>query len=130
MTTLLQQIEEMRVQVNELASGEQKLLNALGDALTRADHKLLQDVRNVTTEHEMRRSMILHELQTLALSIGAFPDQREPVAALEETPRNLSSFPASSYTEEQIVGRGDWRQAANNIQDELDFHLNGRVPAH
>ena len=129
MTTLLQQIEEMRIQVNELASGEQKLLNALGDALTRADHKLLHDVRNVTVEHERRRGMILKELQTLALCIGAFPDQREPIAALEEAPRNISSF-ANSYTEEPIVGRGDWRQAANNIQDELEFQLNGRVPAH
>lgn len=129
MTTLLQQIEEMRVQVNELASGEQRLLNTLGDALNRADHKLLYDVRNVTAEHEARRGMILKELQTLAMRIGAFPEQREPVAALEEAPRNLSPF-ATSHVEEQIVGRGDWRQAANNIHDELDFHLNGRVPAH
>ena len=127
MTTLQQQIEEMRVQVNELASGEQRLLNALGDALNRADHKLLHDVRNVTAEHEIRRGMILKELQGLALRIGAFPEQHEPVA-LEEAPRNLSAY--SQHAGEQIVGRGDWRQAANNIQDELDFHLNGRVPAH
>lgn len=129
MTTLLQQIEEMRVQVNELASGEQHLVNALGDALNRADHKLLHDVRNVTAEHEIRRGMILKELQTLAMSIGAFPEQKEPIAALEEAPRNLSAF-ATSHIEDQIVGRGDWRQAANNIQDELEFQLNGRVPAH
>ena len=77
MTTLLQQIEEMRVQVNELAGGEQKLLHALGDALTRADHQLLHDVRNVTAEHERRRRMVLKELQALALSIGSFPDQGE-----------------------------------------------------
>lgn len=127
MTTLLQQIEEMRIQVNELASGEQRLLNALGDALNRADNKLLQDVRNVTADHEIRRGMILKELQTLALRIGAFPEQSEPIAALEEAPRNLAF---DGPREEQIVGRGDWRQAANNIQDELDFHLNGRVPAH
>lgn len=129
MTTLLQQIEEMRVQVNELASGEQRLLNALGDALTRADHKLLHDVRNVTAEHEIRRGMILKELQTLASRVGLFPEQHEPMAALEEAPRNISPF-ATSHIEDQIVGRGDWRQAANNIHDELEFQLNGRVPAH
>ena len=128
MTTLLQQIEEMRIQVNELASSEHRLLNALGDALTRADHKLLHDVRNVTAEHEIRRGMILKELQALALRIGVFPEQREPMAALEEAPRNLAAFDCPG--EEQIVGRGDWRQAANNIQDELDFHLNGHAPAH
>lgn len=125
MTTLLQQIEEMRIQVNELASGEQRLLNALGDALTRADHKLLHDVRTVTAEHEARRGMILKELQTLAMRIGAFPEQREPVAALEEAPRDLSPF--ATTRENQIVGRGDWRQAANNIHDELDYQLNGRA---
>ena len=57
MTTLLQQIEEMRVQVNELTGGEQKLLHVLSDALTRADHQLLHDVRNVAAEHERRRRM-------------------------------------------------------------------------
>lgn len=129
MTTLLQQIEEMRVQVNELASGEQRLLNALGDALTRADHKLLHDVRNVAAEHEARRGMILKELQSLALRVGLFPEQREPVAALEEAPRKLSPF-TNARVEEQIVGRGDWRQAASNIRDEIEFELNGQVPAH
>ena len=78
MTTLLQQIEEMRVQVNELAGGEQKLLHALGDALTCADHQLLHDVRNVTAEHERRRRMVLKELQALALSIGSFPIRASP----------------------------------------------------
>ena len=127
MTTLLQQIEEMRVQVNELAGGEQKLLHALGDALTRADHQLLHDVRNVTAEHERRRRMVLKELQALALSIGSFPDQGEPIAALEQAPRSLSSV-ASSYAEDH--GGGDWRQAASNVQDELGFQLNGRGSTH
>ncbi len=129
MTTLLQQIEEMRVQVNELAGGEQKLLHALGDALTRADHQLLHDVRNVTAEHERRRRMVLKELQALALSIGSFPDQGESIAALEQAPRSLSSV-ATSYAEDQIVCGGDWRQAASNVQDALDFQLNRRASTH
>ena len=119
----------MRVQVNELAGGEQKLLHSLSDALTCADHQLLHDVRNVTAEHERRRRMILKELQALALSIGSFPDQGESIAALEQAPRSLSSV-ASSYAEDQIVVGGDWRQAVSNVQDELDFQLNRRVATH
>ncbi len=97
--------------------------------LTRADHQLLHDVRSVAAEHERRRRMILKELQALALSIGSFPDQGEPIAALEQAPRSLSSV-ASSYAEDQIVCGGDWRQAAGNVQDALDFQLNRRGSTH
>ena len=37
MTTLIEQIEEMRVRMNELAAGEQELVRALGDALSHAE---------------------------------------------------------------------------------------------
>jgi hypothetical protein len=33
MTSLLQQIEDMRIRMNELATNEQDLVRALGDAL-------------------------------------------------------------------------------------------------
>jgi hypothetical protein len=129
MTTLLQQIEEMRVQVNELAGGEQKLLHSLSDALTRADHQLLHDVRNVAAEHERRRTMILKELQALALSIGSFPVRRDSVMALEEAPSDQPSL-RSSHLEDRVAAAGDWRRAASNVQDELDFQLNGRGSTH
>jgi hypothetical protein len=48
--------------------------------------------------------MFLEELQALALSIGV-PEQRELIAALEQTPRDLSSL-ASSHAEVQINGQG------------------------
>jgi hypothetical protein len=129
MTTLLQQIEEMRVQVNELSNGEQKLLEGLNEALTRADHQLLHEVRQVMVEHDRRRGMILKELQALALSIGSFPGRREPIATLAPTPADPSSF-LSSHAEDQFNGRGEWRHAAGDIQDELDFQLNGRAAKH
>jgi hypothetical protein len=125
MTTLLQQIEALRVQVNELAGGEEKLLKGLSDALTLADHQLLHDVRKVATEHEQRRKMILKELQALALSMGAIPVQREPAPALEQMPHERSL-----YAQDQTVGSGDWRQATSKIQDELDAQLNGRTSMH
>ena len=125
MTTLLQQIEEMRVHVNDLANAEQGLVKALGDALNRADQKLLHDVRSVAAEHELRRGAILKELQSLASNIGLLPAPRESVTMLESTPREVPAFPIQE--KQQAIRRGDWRQAANNIQDELDFHLNGRA---
>jgi hypothetical protein len=126
MTTLLQQIEEMRVHVNDLANAEQGLVKALGDALNRADQKLLHDVRSVAAEHELRRGVILQELQALASNIGLLPAPRESVAVLENAPREVSAF-SIQHDDQQAIRRGDWRQAANNIQDELDFHLNGRA---
>lgn len=129
MTTLLQQIEALRIQVNELANGEHGMVKALREALCRADHQLLHDVRNVTAEHEVRREVILKELHTLAARIGMFPDPREPLTGIEEAPRNLSAY-ATASPDHHVINRGGWREAANNIHDELDFHLNGGSPAH
>ena len=76
MTSLIQQIEEMRTRMNELAAGEQDLVRALGDALSRTDQKLLEDVRSVAADHEARRGAILNELQSLAARMGALPRHR------------------------------------------------------
>ena len=122
-TTLIEQIEEMRVRMNELAAGEQDLVRALGDALNRSDQKLLQDVRSVAEEHEARRGVILKELQGLAARMGALPRPRRPFAALEEAAVDL---PAQDPPQAALRG-GDWRQAAANIRDELATHFNGRV---
>jgi hypothetical protein len=125
MTTLIEQIEQMRLRMNQLAGGEQDLIRALGEALSRADQKLLQDVRSVAQEHEARRGAILTELQSLAARIGALPRARGPVATLEEAPLDL----AAQEPQQPAIGRGDWRQAAANIKDELVFHLNRRAAA-
>jgi hypothetical protein len=123
MTSLIEQIEEMRVRMNELASGEQDLVRALGEALNRADQKLLQDVRTVAQEHEARRGVILKELQGLAQRMGALPRPRAPFAVLEEHAHEL---PAQD-TPAQVFRRGDWREAAANIQEELALALGPRV---
>ena len=122
MTTLIEQIEEMRVRMNELAAGEQELVRALGDALSHADRKLLQDVRGVAEEHEVRRGAILKELQSLAARMGALPRPRRPFAALEEAAVDL---PSDEPSQPALRG-GDWRQAAANIREELTSHFNGR----
>ena len=114
-TTLVEQIEEMRVRMNQLARREQDLVRALGQALNRADQKLLQDVRNVALEHEMRREGILRELQALATSMGALPMPRQPYASLENAPIDVPAYepnPSAPRT-------GDWRQAAANLREQL-----------
>ena len=130
MTKLLQHIEEMRLRLSEIASDEQQLVQALGDALDRLDQQLLRDVRSVAAEHELRREEILGELQGLAGGIGMF---RAPLAApppAEEIPhyRRANGF------QQRIVAPGDWRQATNNIENDVDFHanghVNGRMPPH
>ena len=124
MTTLIQQIEDMRVHVNEMANAEQRLVQALGDALNRADQKLSHDVRTIASEHEIRRSVIFKELQALAARVGLLPS--EPSAVLKSAPRELPRFPVQ-HDDHQTSRPGNWQQPAKTIQDELDFHLNGRA---
>ena len=95
MRPLLQQLEEMHIRIAETATHEETLVKALGDALTRLDEQLLQDVQSIATEHEARRTAILGELQGLASSIGMFQVQR-PTAIEAET----------SY----VPIAGDWRR--------------------
>ena len=124
MTTLIQQIEEMRIRMNDLAAREQGLVRVLGDALARADQALLQDVRSIAAEHEVRRGAILNELQMLAARMCALHKPREPFAAIEEAPPR-----PSPETQTPVVRGANWRQAAANIQDELAFHLKRRAVA-
>jgi hypothetical protein len=123
MTNLIQQIEEMRIRTSELASSEQGLVRALGDALSRADQKLLQDVRSVAAEHEARRGAILTELQSLSARMGALPRPRGPFAALTEAP------PPSRETPQPVLNGGDWRQAAANIENAVAHHFKRRASA-
>jgi len=137
MTKMIQLIEEMHARLSQIADAENELVRALGHALSRVDHRLLQDVRNITPEHESRRGAILQELQGLATQIGAFPIARQPASGVEyaePAPRPITattSVPEANAipTSNGVAGangnvrpfsRGDWRQAASNIEDELD----------
>jgi hypothetical protein len=167
MSKMLQLVEEMRARLNEIAETEQARVQALGQALSHVDQRLLQDVQNVTTEHEARRGSILHELQELAARMGAFPAAPDAMAGLEYGDSTPSPSAAAndvhplftrggrwpqvaSSVEEGIVAAyptartptagleytnaasmpgagGDWRQAANNIADELDLCVEKRA---
>jgi hypothetical protein len=150
MTSLIQQIEQMRTRMNELAAGEQDLVRALGEALSRTDQKLLEDVRSVAADHEARRGAILNELQSLAARMGALPKPLEPYAALTEAPQRAVRLggadgavprPQEPYDALTVApldlppcempqltsGGGDWRKAAANIEDAINYHMNGRA---
>jgi hypothetical protein len=126
--------QEMDARLSQIADANE-LVRAL--ALSRVDQRLLQDVRKITTDHESRRGAILHELQGLATRIGAFPVARQPTSGVEyaePVPRPITA--ANSVPEANAIptangvagandhvrpfSRGDWRQAASNIEDGLD----------
>jgi hypothetical protein len=111
MGKLLQQLEEMHIRIAEMASHEENLLKALSEALTRLDEQLLADVQTIASEHEVRRTAILGELQGLASSIGMFQIPRAAVTARD----GIEAEPAA-----YIPSAGDWREAASNIADEID----------
>ncbi len=137
MTKLHEHIEEMRSRLHEIADGEQTLLNALGEALARLDQQLLRDVRSIATEHEVRREAILGELQGLAAGIGMFRAPLSAAPAREELPRYMPDhghMPAQGHRpaqgHSQAIAPGDWRQAASNIEDDLDYAGNGGGSSH
>ena len=121
-------VDKLRQEVDSVASREQLLIRALGEALSNADRKLLDDVRSLTIEHETRRALILGELQTLASRLGTFPAASDPVEAIEYEPLDLPYQPAEAEPEETPVppvsaagddaanAGGDWRQALENIR--------------
>ncbi len=116
MSKLLQHMDEMSAILTHTTKNEQSLVKALGDALRSVDDQLVQEIRNLNTQHQARRAEIFLELQALACSIGLFPTAQE-----------IPHVPAANdaHAHGQFIPVGDWRQAAQNInyQDELDFHL-------
>jgi hypothetical protein len=118
------EIEDMRRRLEENARNEQALVKALNEALSQTDEKLLCEVRQVTAQHEARRIAILNELQLLAARLCTFPVSRaEPLASIgEEVVRELEDCQAN----DKAHAPGDWRLAARNIADDIDYYLRGQ----
>jgi hypothetical protein len=129
MSKMLQLVEEMHVRLNEISSSEQALLRALRDALNRVDDKLMQDVRNITAEHETRRRAVLGELQSLATRLGAFPGPREPAPELAYTQNG--AWPHGLVEDDDlprsITRHSQRRPNAGNITAELDLYFKARA---
>jgi hypothetical protein len=127
MKTLAEELEELRVRMHDLASNEQDLVTALGDALNHADNKLLDDLRNLSSEHEARRTAIVQELQRLASRLGALPKSNALLDALGPTPK-LPPFEAASS--QSLLSRSERREhGTTSIAEELSKHLSARAAA-
>ena len=124
MSTLVQQIEQMRAHMEEVAKNDDRLVQALADALKRADEKLLHDVVELAEEHEARRGTILEELQALACRLGTFPRQLDHLASEERSMRELESRPSMALNL-NVRSRGDWR-AGILLDEEINNHLRRR----
>lgn len=135
MTKLHQHIEEMRVRLAESSTSELALVRSLSEALRRLDEKLLREVRNVSLEHEARRTAILGEMLTLAARLCTLPEhpaqgahvgQGAHVATIEQhhtAAANGEPIPVNGAA-------GDWRQAARNIEDDLEYPFGSHLPPH
>jgi len=117
----------MLARLAESSQNELDLIRRLADAIRRADDQLLREVRSVTLQHEMRRDAVLTELQTLAGRLCALPARPNsaPAQSIEQQhPRPAAIDMVHSY------GGGDWRQAAQAIDEELEFTFNGNGNHH
>ncbi len=128
MSKMVQLVEELRERLNTIADGEQKLVSSLREALNRFDHKLLQDVRSITAEHESRRSAILNELQGLASRMGAFPPPREQRLGANGTDGTPPpALPSTANGKLRAVEGMAWREATDKLQTELDSYFRKRA---
>jgi hypothetical protein len=126
MKTLGEQIEEMRLRMNDWAKSEVGLVTTLGHSLTEADNKLLDDVRNLASEHEARRAEILKELQGLASRLGVLPTSREPFAPINDA-APLPTPVTRPGQSELARGHSDRRTSLPSMADELTKHLAART---
>lgn len=142
MAQLSQKLAEMHRRLAENTQEEQALIRALNAALNHVDEKLLSEIRQVTAQHEQRRAMIMGELQLLATRLCAIPlTGADPVAAIEdgsaEAHHNGALHNGSHHNGAHLNGSGgrthspgNWRIAAQNIQDDLDFFTDPHPSSH
>jgi hypothetical protein len=124
MSTLVQQIEQMRARMEEIAKSDGRLIQALAEAMKRADEKLLHDVAELAEEHEARRGTILEELQALACRLGTFPRQIDQLPRDEPAPRELEARQPIPLNL-NLRTRGDWRDGIL-LDEEINNHLRRR----
>jgi len=130
---LSHKLAEMHRRLAETSMEEQALLRALNSALNHVDEKLLAEIRLVTSQHEQRRSAILNELQHLATRLCAFPvAPPEPLAAIDDASSSNGHRSSNGHfaTPGPTHAPGNWRIAAQNVQDDLDFYSDGPVSSH
>jgi hypothetical protein len=85
---LTEQLEQMRIRMNDVARREHEMAAELDAAVRSMDEQLLHKVRSIAAAHEARRTTILNELQLLAAQLNGFPQQdrhRVPISAASQS---------------------------------------------
>lgn len=143
MTGLSQTVEDLLKRLETNSKSELNLVRALASAIKQVDDQTLRELRNLTLHHELRRETILGELQVLAQRMCHLPAR--PVSSVKaaiDSPAFAKHDAVTDVAEEiaealnggtnghAINGNGaDWRQAARNIQNDLDLAF-GPSPPH
>lgn len=147
---LVDNITEVLSRLNETARDELQMVVALSDAIRQADEQLLREVRSVNIQHEIRRDEILMELHTLATRLCALPNRPMPPRMIGEHDaqaalphhngkgnthddaaprRNGHAVPPPLASDPSFAG-GNWREATQRIDDELQETFGAGLPRH
>jgi hypothetical protein len=118
MTGLPENIEHILQRLTENSKTELDIVRALADGIRRVDEQMLREVRSVALQHEVRREAIFGELQELASRLCVMPS-RNVMTAINN--RDYVHKPAAIGGKgiNGLNGGGDWRQAAQKIDEEL-----------
>ncbi len=134
MTGMTKTVEEMLSRLETNSKSELSLVRALAEAIRRVDDQMLHELRNLSLQHELRRESILDELQTLATRLCHLPARPTPSAiraAIDQPALAQKRANAETVDAGDVMNNGtgaDWRQAAQNIQDDLDFAFSAPPP--
>jgi hypothetical protein len=144
MTGLSQNVEDMLKRLETTSKSELNLVRALAEAIRQVDDQTLRELRSLSLHHELRRETILGELQVLAQRMCHLPSRpASSIKAAIERP-GFTKTEAITDVADEIAealngcanghianGNGaDWRQAARNIQDDLDLAFGPEPPRH
>lgn len=133
MTVLSHNVEDMLKRLETHSKSELNLVRALAEAIRQVDDQTLHELRNLSLQHELRRETILGELQLLAARMCQLPTRplstikaaiaQPPIAPKRAVAEDAEEADASGPPPETYAqpSGGDWRQAAQNIEHDLDI---------
>ena len=137
MTGTGKNIEGLLNRLADNSRSELELVRTLADAIRRVDDQMLREIRGLTIQHQIRRETIVGELHSLAGRLCNLPVKHVPPptrATIEQRPNvsqpGLNDDDAATESIPSNGGGADWRQAAKNIENELDYILNAPAPRH
>jgi hypothetical protein len=134
MTAIPKNIGDLLNRLAQNSATEMDAVQRLGDAIRSADDRMLEEVRSVTLKHEARRDAIFDELQHLAYRLCALPVRDvllEPLPALQQPRRTHAAVTVDPQPTLSPAGSaGDWREATQRIDDEIDQYFGRAGPRH